>query len=86
MSNIPEGQLQNSLFMCLIEKCIKYLRFLLWKTLKLVIPLIQITQPGSCSLAVKMRGRFLKATPQREGIVSRHFSVCEGEKNMSLTC
>ena len=66
----------HKLFMGLGKSLLTYLRIVFQKTVKLLIPIIQVTQPESCSLSVRAR-EYYKATPQREGISSRRFPVCE---------
>ena len=55
-------------FLCLVESFIKYLIILFQKTLEPLIPIIQVIQPGSCSLSVRIRGWFIKP-PHREKVL-----------------
>lgn len=82
---IPEDQLQNPLFYVFTGQFSKIFENS-FPTLKPLILIIQITQPGRCSLSVRMKGWSIKQPHREMVLVAGAFPVCEEEQSMSLTC
>ena len=79
MSYVLEGQL-DSPFLCSIERCIEYWRIVSQKTLEPPIPIIQIIQPESCSLPVRMRGWFIKPPHRKTTLVVGIFQCVKWDR------